>query len=65
MDKLEFLDALLGRGFDAALFNNGIPTVFVESAENISTVSKDLKAIVKETAYTQSFGVALTSRKSA
>nr|WP_297765748.1 hypothetical protein [uncultured Butyrivibrio sp.] len=65
MDKLEFLNILINKGFDAALFNGGIPTAFIGNASDISAVSKNIKKIAKDEAYTQSFGVALLSRKSA
>ena len=65
MDKLEFLNILTSKGFDAALYNGGIPTVFVKESSNISKVSKNIKIIAKKESYTQSFGVALLSRKSA
>ncbi len=65
MDKIEFLNTLIGEGFDASLYNGGIPTIFVDDVSKIKGAVKDIKRVVKEKEYTQSYGIALSSRKSA
>lgn len=64
MSKEEFISALKDEGYNAGYANNGIPTVFVDAAEEIKYVQKSLKKFVGKTDYTQSYGISLLKEKS-
>ncbi len=63
MNKDEFVSELTEEGYMAGYANNGIPTVFVRSADEIGSVSRSVKHLVKSFGYTQSFGISLASQK--
>ncbi len=63
MSKEQFVEALLAEGFNSGFANTGIPTVFVNSAEEIKNVNKSIKRLIAENGYTQSYGISLLPTK--
>ena len=59
MNKQEFLDVLVKEGFNASFYNNGIPTVFVDKKEKIAKIESQIKSIMKNSGYDQSYGICL------
>ena len=63
MTKDEFVSELTEEGYSAGYANNGVPTVFVDSADKISITAKSLKKLVKVNGYTESYGISLSVQK--
>ena len=57
MSKEEFLTALRDEGYNADYSSIGIPTVYVDAAENISATSRQLRKFAGKLGYFQSYGI--------
>lgn len=65
MCKNDFLKELKAAGFVADYANNGIPTVFVKSADEFAATSDNVRAFMSEKNYTQSFGIGILRKTEA
>ena len=57
MSKEEFLTALRDEGSNADFSSIGIPTLFVETADNIAGTSRQLRKFAGKLGYFQSYGI--------
>ena len=63
MSKEEFVKALKDKGLNAGYSNDGIPTVFVGTVNDISQANGKVKEAIKELGYIESYGIALENKQ--
>lgn len=63
MSKDEFVKELSGEGFDVGYDSNGVPTVYVEDPSGINRAHKQIKLLIKNVGYDQSYGISILKKK--
>lgn len=63
MSKDEFLKELSLEGFDVGFDSNGVPTVFVEDPLGINKAHRQIKLLIKNVGYDQSYGISTLKKK--